>query len=385
MKIKRLSARKIKDTRGEDTIEISLKTEHGEFIASSPNGKSRGKFEINPWKKSLKDDIKAVNEFFIEDINIKKFEDLKLIEDSFSDRAGGNTIIALEYVFLKALAYSEDKQVWELINPRASKMPFLVGNAIEGGMHSHNKKKPDFQEFHFIPMTNFSRASEINKLARENCKIILKNIDKSFKGGTSDENAWQTSLSNDQAIEIMKNVRDNIIDEFGITMHLGIDVAGSSFYKNDKYIYKNPKKEMTKGQQIKSINKLAKDIFYLEDPLEENDFTGFSKLQSKGFIVGDDLTTTNLDRLKIACLKKSINSIIIKPNQIGSLIEVSEIVKYCKKNKIRIIFSHRSGETSEDILADLAFGFEADFVKIGICGKGRDEKINRLIEIERGL
>ena len=135
------------------------------------------------------------------------------------------------------------------------------------------------------------------------------------------------------------------------------------------------------------MQELAKDFFYLEDPLEENDFQGFKEIKSKapksGLIIGDDLTTTNIERVKAA--KSSVNDIIIKPNQIGSLIKVKEVIEYCKKNKMKIIFSHRSGETSENILADLAFGFQADFIKCGVSGKGRDEKLDRLIEIERSL
>src|SRR3989344_6018440 len=103
MKIKSLSAKAINDTRGEKTVEISLKTDLGNFIASAPNGKSRGEFEINPWKKNIVSDINAVNKFFIEDINFREFNDLHLIEDSFSDRVGGNTMVALQSAFLKAL------------------------------------------------------------------------------------------------------------------------------------------------------------------------------------------------------------------------------------------------------------------------------------------
>ncbi|MEM3074831.1 MAG: hypothetical protein QW727_02735 [Candidatus Pacearchaeota archaeon] len=385
MKIKSLKAREIKDTRGESTIEISLITDFGEFISSAPNGKSRGKFEVKTWRKSLKEDIKSINNFFIEDINIRRFEDLILLENTFNKIIGGNSMITLEYSFLKALAFIEDKEVWELINSRAKKFPLPIGNAISGGLHSSNKKKPDFQEFHFIPVTSFSKSVQINKRALENCSEILKNTDINFSWKKSDENAWQTSLNNEQVIEVMKQVRDNMKDEFKTTIHLGIDVAASSFYKNGSYIYTNPKSTKIKREQIKLMNKLAKDMFYIEDPLEEEDFIGFSKIKSNGLIVGDDLTTTNFERLKIAYLKKSINAIIIKPNQIGSLIEVKKIVDYCKDKKIKIIFSHRSGETSENILADLAFGFEADFIKIGIEGPGRDEKIFRLIEIERNM
>tara|TARA_Y100000310_G_scaffold221748_1_gene223366 strand:+ start:13503 stop:14660 length:1158 start_codon:yes stop_codon:yes gene_type:complete len=385
MKVKRLKARVIKDTRGEDTIEISLRTDFGEFVASSPNGKSTGAHAVKSWKGSPYKDVETVNKYFIEDINIRKFSDLKLIEDAFSDRVGGNTVIALEYVFLRALAKELGKEVWEVVNSKARKMPFPVGNIIGGGKHSHNKKKPDFQEFHLIPICDFSKAVLVNKRASENVKKILKNVDKDFKGERNDESAWQTSLGNDAVLEVMKNVRDNMKDEFKVRIHLGIDVAASSFYRKGKYVYRNPRGEKLKGAQVKYIRELAEEVFYIEDPMEENDFLGFSKLKSKGLIVGDDLIVTNLSRLKVAKLKGSVNAVIIKPNQIGSLLEVSSIVKFCKKNKIKMIFSHRSGETSDSILSDLCFGFGGDFIKCGVSGKGRDEKLNRLIEIEKGL
>ena len=378
MKVIKFNARVIRDTREEPTIEISLKTNFGEFVSSAPNGKSRGKSEAKPWKKSLKEDVEFVNNYFLEEIMFKKFEDLKTLENIFSSNVGANTMIVIEYVFLKALAKEQadaQKTADEAIKTEEefakTNEEIIVTSSATFVL--------------FIPETNFKKAVEINKRAWENCKEILKNVDSNFKEKTNDENAWQTSLENEQVLEIMKNVRDNMKDEFGVKIHLGIDVAGSSFYNRGKYTYQNPKNNLIKKDQIKLMNKIAKNIFYLEDPLEENDFIGFSKLQSNGLIVGDDLTTTNLERLKIAFLKKSINSIIIKPNQIGSLIEVEKIVDYCKKNKIKMIFSHRSGETSDSILADICFGFQGDFIKTGIKGKGRDEKLNRLIEIERRL
>ena len=183
----------------------------------------------------------------------------------------------------------------------------------------------------------------------------------------------------------MDNVKENMIEEFGCKVHIGIDVAASSFYKNGNYIYKNGRKNVK--EQIEYMKKLSDKFYYLEDPLEENDFKGFSEIlkKSKGLIVGDDLTVTNLERLEIAIKNKSINAIIIKPNQVGSLIEVKKIISFCKKNNIKMIFSHRSGETSESIISDLAFGFQTDFVKFGALGKGRDEKLQRLAEIEKSL
>ena len=130
------------------------------------------------------------------------------------------------------------------------------------------------------------------------------------------------------------------------------------------------------------------DVFYIEDAFGEEDFESFAKLLKKfpgRLIVGDDLITTNLKRLEKAVKAKAVNAIIVKPNQIGSLIEVKDVCELAKKNNIKLVFSHRSGETEENVLADLAFGFQAEFIKAGITGKGREEKIERLVEIENSL
>jgi len=389
MKVKKLVAREINDTRGDKTIEIFLSTGNGEFVASAPNGKSKGSNEKIVWKKSLKEDIKSVNEYFIEEINLNKFDDLNLIEENFSDRVGGNTIIALEYAFLKALAKEKDLEVWELINPRANKFPLQVGNILGGGKHTKGKC-PDFQEFHIIPSTkSFSKSVEISKRAHGNCKEILKNIDKKFSEKMNDENAWQSSLSNEQAMDLMEDIRDNMKDEFKEKIHLGIDVAASSFYETfgRNYSYKNERERLTKKENVEYMKKISEKFYYLEDPFEEEDFDSHARLNnfSRGLVCGDDLIVTNYDRLLFALKRKAVNCIIVKPNQIGSLIEVKKIVGLCRKNNIKMVFSHRSGETKENILADLAFGFGADFIKTGVIGKGREEKLNRLIEIEESL
>ena len=173
-------------------------------------------------------------------------------------------------------------------------------------------------------------------------------------------------------------------------VNLGIDVASSSFYKRKKYHYENPRLIRTSEEQFSYLSNLIKNynLFYIEDPFEENDFESFSLLLKKfpnSLIIGDDLTVTNSERLEKAIEKKSINAIIVKPNQCGSLLEVRRVCEIADKHRIKKVFSHRSGETEEYILADLAFGFQADFLKIGIDGYGREEKINRLIEIEKSL
>ena len=365
--------------------QIYKKTNVGNFSASAPNGKSKGKYESKSYKKSLEEDIEIIKKFrdYFSEEHIEKFEDLRRIEDIIKSEIGANTMIAFEFAALKAIAKEQKKEIWEIINPKAKKIPRLIGNCVGGGLHSQeiNKKRPDFQEFLLIPKSNSAKKSfEINKIAKQDVEIFLKKADEFFRGKKNDENAWMTSLDDKKVLEVL----------FKIKISLGLDVAASGFYSRKKYKYQNPKLDRTIDEQLSYLSNLIKNfgIFYIEDPFEENDFESFAKLLRKfpdRLVVGDDLTVTNKKRLTKAIELKSINSLIIKPNQNGSLIDLKEVCDLAKKKNIKTIFSHRSGETNESILADLAFGFEADFIKCGITGKEREVKIKRLIEIEKNL
>ncbi len=381
--IKEVSAKSILDSRKENTILVSIKTNAGDFSASSASGKSTGKYEAKPYKKNIKEDIKKIkqlSEYFSEEL-VENFDDLKKIEDIADRHIGANTLVALESAILKAVAREQKKEIWELINSNAKKFPRLAGNCIGGGKHSSTEKKPDFQEFLLIPETkNVGKAFDINKKRKEEVKKILSDEDRKFDGKKNDEDAWVTSLNEKEVLEILKKLK----------LPVGIDIAASGFYKRGHYNYGNPLLKRDGKEQLEYISNLIKnlDIFYVEDPFEENDFESFAKLLERfpdRLIVGDDLTTTNPERLKKAIKMKSVNAIIVKPNQIGSLTDVKEVCELAKKNNIKIVFSHRSGETEETILADLAFGFQADFFKCGITGKEREAKLKRLIEIEKRL
>jgi enolase len=383
MKIEGVSAKTILDSRKEKTILVSIKTNVGEFSASSPNGKSTGKYEAKSYQKSLEEDIKKVkqlSDYFSQEI-IEKFDDLKSIEDILDKQIGANTLFALESAILKAIAKEQKKEVWQLIDLNSKKMPRLVGNCVGGGEHSSQEKKPTFQEFHIIPdEKKVEKSQEKNKNAKKQIKEELIQIDKKFSGQTNDEDAWMTSLNEREVLDILKKSN----------LSVGLDVAASSFYKHRGYHYVNPLFKRTPEEQLEYLTNLIKNfsVYYVEDPFEENDFESFAKLLERfptTLIVGDDLTTTNPKRLEKAIKSKSVNALIVKPNQIGSLIKVKEVCEIAKKNKIKIVFSHRSGETQETILADLAFGFGADFFKCGITGKEREVKIKRLIEIEKSL
>jgi len=389
--IKGVSAKSILDSRKEKTISVSIKTNVGSFSASAPNGKSTGKYEARPYKKNVEGDIKVIKQFsdYFSEESIDSFDDLKRIEDIVDRHVGANTIFALESAILKAISKEKKKEIWELINPshnyptkaKKPKFPRLVGNCVGGGKHSSGEKKPDFQEFLLIPSSNKVKESyEKNKGAKEKIKNFLEKTDENFKGETNDENAFKTLLNEKEVLEVLKDVK----------VPMGIDIAASSFYKRKNYHYKNPLLKRTKEEQLGYLTNLLKNfnLFYIEDPFEEDDFESFAGLLKKfpdRLIVGDDLTVTNSKRLEKAIKTKSINAVVVKPNQCGSLLEVKKVCKIAKKNNIQIVFSHRSGETDEWILADLAFGFGADFFKCGIDGKEREAKLKRLIEIEKNF
>lgn len=386
MKIQEVSAKVIFDSRKEKTILVSIKTNVGEFNASAPNGKSTGKYEAKSYTKSLEEDIKKIKQikdYFSNEI-IEKFENLKTVEDICDRQIGANTLFALESAILKAISKEKKREIWEIIqeaSEKGKKFPRLVGNCIGGGKHSNTEKKPNFQEFELIPnLKNIKENFEFSKKIKKEIKFTLKEKDNNFQEKTNDEDAWITSLNEKDVLDILNETN----------IQIGLDIAASSFYKRKSYNYLNPIFKRSKEEQFFYISNLIKNfnIFYIEDPFEENDFESFAELLKKfpeKLIVGDDLTTTNLERLKKAIKMKSINAIIVKPNQIGSLIEVKEVCDIAKKNEIKIVFSHRSGETEETILSDLAFGFQADFLKCGITGKEREAKIKRLIEIEKKL
>ncbi|MEM4605679.1 MAG: enolase, partial [Candidatus Pacearchaeota archaeon] len=305
---------------------------------------------------------------------------------------GGNVWYAIEGALLKAAAKEKNLEPYEFILKKGEKpkIPLPIGNAIGGGVHTRiHKKKPDFQEFLFIAKeNNINKAITKNILAYYESKGKIRWKEKKFFIRTNDENAIISSLSNNEVLEIMRDVAKKF------DLNIGVDIAASSFFDGKNYDYKNKKFLRTREEQLEYIQDLIIDfdLFYIEDPFYEEDFLSFKNLfyfveknKRDCLIVGDDLTTTKLERIKKAYQLKAINAVIIKPNQIGSLVEVKKVCDFCKKHGIKIIFSHRSGETVDNILSDYSVGFGADYIKTGILGKERLIKLKRLINIQRKI
>ena len=405
MKLKKIYADFILDSRKEKTIRILVKTSKGIFKTSAPTGKSKGIFEAKDYHINLKEDIVFINKINLKEIqqildkyflgNIKDFKInaflfLEGLEKFLGNKIGANSLFSLEACFLKAIAREKNKKLWEFLLGENFKLDFSlrpVGNAIGGGRHSNEKNqgKPDFQEFLFIPeSSNFSECVKLNKIVYSLAKKILKAKKR------NDEGAWKSSLNNEEIIKIMKKIQEVIKEKYEQEIKIGLDIAASEFYKVGNYIYKNPDRKLNKFEQLNYIFDLISkySLFYIEDPLNEEDFSGFRELKSKiknCLIVGDDLTVTNPKRLEKAIKMKAINAVMLKPNQIGSLVEFKKAIEIAKKYKIKTIVSHRSGETKDNTIADLAVGFQCDFIKTGIYGKFRTSKLKRLIMIQKKL
>jgi enolase len=386
MIIEKVGAKLINNSRGNPTIEVTVNG----CKASSPSGKSTGEFETKPYYKNLNWNIKFLNSWK-QKIEINNFKDLEKIEENIKKKLrirdvkdfGANALFAFESAILKALAKEKKVDLWQIINQKSKKIPLPVGNIIGGGLHSSKfKVHPNFQEFLIIPKTEkFSESYKILSFMHKKIKKIIKS------NGKNDEGAWQSKKSDLELLDILETFSKKIEKEKNVKIGIGLDVASSSLYENKNYNYMN--KKFNKEEQINFIIGISKkyNLEYIEDPLQEKDFEGFSEIKkkTKSLIVGDDLTASQINRVKKAIKEKSINSIIIKPNQNGSFLEIKKIFDICKKNNIKTILSHRSGETMDDAIADYSFGFEADYIKTGISTKWRKVKLERLLKIEKKL
>ncbi len=389
MLVKDVKARIIKDSRGADTIAVSV---NGCEEASSPNGKSTGDYETPSYYRSLKWCVDFLNAW-CDEIVVSKFEDLIRVEKAVCKNTGlknarlfgANSLYAFESAILKALASETGKELWQVVNSKAEKMPFPVGNVVGGGMHSSSVAlRPNFQEFLVIPQA--SRFSDNLKIMQFVYSAIGKQLGASL---VNDEGAWLVSCDDEKVLDILESVRKVAEKKFGAEVGIGIDAACSTLFQDGIYKYKT--KSLKPDTQLAFFEQLVPnyDLSYVEDAFEQCDFKRFASLRKavgkKCLIVGDDLIATQIDRLRKAIKIKSINAVIIKPNQNGSLLELKNIFDLCLKHKIKTVMSHRSGETLDSALADYAVGFGADYIKCGVATPWREAKLNRLIEIERHL
>lgn len=410
MKIAKISARQILDSRGIPTVEVDVILEN-EIIgrAAVSSGSSKGRHEAVELRENNLNVGKAIENIEKEiapkiigmNVEDQAIIDKKLIElDGTSDKSylGANAILGISMATARAASYAKKQRLFEYIGKLSSNDTFKIPKPlillIEGGKHGN--WSTDVQEFMIMPRDSGSNFSEIllksTSIFRALEQILLE---KKYSTGVGLEGGFcpRELKSNDEAFELIIQA----VEKAGYKMEedflLAVDFAASEFFLDDVYILKSGgKKKYTASEWKEKIINWVKNysINSLEDPFAEDEWENWSSLTSeigeKCQIVGDDLTTTNVGRIKKAIDKGAINSVIIKLNQIGTVTETIEAVKLARELGIKTIVAHRAGETNDYFIADFAVGVGSDRCKFGGPDRGeRLAKYNELLRIEEYL
>lgn len=400
-KIKSVIAKEIQDSRGNPTLEVAVETDKGEFYDAVPSGASTGKNEALELRdadgRGVSQAIKNVNEIIAPKIKGKDVLNQQDVDRFLIDldgtknksKLGANAILGVSMAVCRAGSAAKKVPLYKHIAELAGNqsklfIPLPMFNLFEGGVHTDRDTGMRVQEFMAVPQKNSMAENLVicNRVFKNLKEILEKNygeVAMGFEGG------FEAPFSKtDQALYAFKNAAGE--DD----VKIALDVAASEFYKNGKYNFEG--REITRQELLGVYKEFVNSfpIISIEDPFSEEDWNGFEEitkeLGGKIAIVGDDLTTTNIKTIKEAHNKHAINAVLIKLNQIGTVSETLDAIKMTKSFGWKAIVSHRSGETMDDFIADLAVGAGAGFIKSGSPAKPeRMVKYNRLMEIEKEL
>lgn len=402
--IEDIRVRKILDSRGNPTLEVDVITWNGFGRAAAPSGASTGAREVVAFPTGGVDKIIGeVEDIISSELIGMDAEDLNEIDLVLKEidgtenlsSIGGNTTVAVSMATAKAAASSYNMPLYRFLGGNMpNEIPFPLGNMINGGAHA-GKNAPDIQEFLVIPVgaENITEAVFTNVNVHRKVRELIQLKDQSFTGGKGDEGGWAPNLTNEEALEIQVKSCQAVTDETGVEVKPALDMAASEMWDSneEKYIYQREGVKRTTGEQVDFVEEIIDTygFYYVEDPIREDDFDGFSELTSKAggkcLICGDDLFVTNAEILEEGIQKKAANSIIIKPNQIGTLSDTYQTVELARNNKYVPVVSHRSGETTDETIAHLAVAFASPIIKTGALGGERIAKLNELIRIEEEI
>ena len=411
-KIKSIKAREILDSRGNPTVEVELSTDLGIFLASVPSGVSKGKYEAVELRDGGKryrgqgvlKAIRNINEKIQpklkgQDVtDQKKIDNLMIKLDGTENKSklGANAILAVSMAVCRAGAAAQNLPLYQYIQSicplnftivkKRGQLPDPCFNVIEGGAHARNEL--DFQEFMIVPQVKpFSKALQTASEIYQELKNLIKGkyIDLAINVGDEGGFAPPARVP-EEALELILKAAKNLGYQNKIKIIL--DIAASQFYQAGKYKMKFG--VFTTEGLLNYYSDLVQKypILGLEDPFSEEDWEGFSKITKKQeiMVIGDDLLATNSFRIKEAYAKKACNGLILKPNQVGTISEAIEAGRLAKSYGWKVMVSHRSGETNDDFISDLAVGIGADFIKAGAPARGeRVVKYNRLLRIEEEI
>jgi len=388
-RITSIKGRIIHDSRGNKTIEVDIISDD-QFLGRTcaPAGASVGKNEAISFPEGKPEEsLRILNE------NSKKFleldpNDLKIIDDTIKSidktsnfsKVGGALAYAVTIAAMESAAKSLGKPLFELISEQNNyRFPIPLGNLLGGGAHA-GPGTPDIQEI-LISATGAKTirdAIETNFIVHKELRKEIEKTDSSFTNGRGDEGGWAPKCDNEKALELCARTCENLGYTLGKEVSLGVDFASSTQWneKKQKYIYERAGFENTPEQQIEFTSSIIEKykLNYAEDAVHEEAFEDMSKLTSKfpnTMITGDDLTVTNEGKLKQAISMGSCNAAILKVNQAGSLFDALEFAKVANDNNIKLITSHRSGESIDSHITHIGIGTNSKLLKIGIVGGER--------------
>jgi enolase len=384
------------DSRGNATVEADVLTEGGGFgRGKAPSGASTGEYEAIelPAQEAIANARDDALPRLIGEVNAgdQRAVDAALHAadgtDDFSG-IGANSAVAISMAAAKAGASTLGAPLYQHLGGafRGNEYPTPLGNIIGGGEHAADAT--NIQEFLAAPVgaPSVEEAVFANAAVHGEVHDIL--AERGIPAGKGDEGAWAPSVSDDEAFEIMDEAVETVADDFGFAISFGLDVAGAELYDKDEdgYVYDDGVKSTE--EQIEYIaGKVEEyDLVYVEDPLDENDYEAFADLTDQvgdqTLVCGDDLFVTNVERLQAGISSGAGNSILIKPNQIGTLTDAVDAIELATENGYESVVSHRSGETEDTTIAHLAVATNAPFIKTGAVGGERTAKLNELIRIE---
>ena len=406
--IQKVRAREVLDSRGNPTVEVELTLANGVMHrALVPSGASTGvheALELRDGDKSRylgKGTLKAVenvNTTIAKAVENQTFDSFRALDKALIEldgtpnksKLGANAILGVSMAFVGACAKAEGQWIYEYLGEgKGTTLPYPMMNILNGGSHADNNV--DIQEFMIIPngMPNFHEGLRCGAEVFHNLKAILKA--KGLATSVGDEGGFAPNLgSNEEALQVIVEA----IEKAGYTgkVSLALDVASSEFYKEGMYDLAGEGKKLTADELVALYQDWCEKypIISIEDGMAEDDFEGWKKLTDalgeKIMLVGDDLFVTNITRLQMGIDKGIANSILIKLNQIGSVSETLDAITMAHENGMRSISSHRSGETEDTFIADLAVAMNTGFIKTGSASRtDRIAKYNQLLRIEERL
>lgn len=415
-KVKKITAREIFDSRGVPTVGASLETDSGIIVETEvASGQSIGTYEPRDIRDNdskrfagmgVQTAVSYINNLIspkLVGVDVARLHDVDywLIGADGTDnksKLGNNTITAISQLFLKAVSTANNLPIYKYVNAYFNdiykekviieKVPSPIINLINGGRHG--SPSLDFQEFHIIPQTANSYQKTV-EVAVSIYNAVRKVLDYRNVGTfLSEQGGFSPKLrTNVDALEVIREATIKEKVKLGVDMFLGIDCASSFYFKENKYVIKDREDPMDETSYVQFIAELIKNysLLIVEDPLFEDASQGWKRLTSlvgqSCHIVGDDLVAGDKRRFDKAIGENLCNSVVIKFGQFSTVSEILEVIARLKKTQMKIIVSQRFGETIDSLIADVAVGIQADFVKFGSINRGeRVVKYNRLLKIQ---